>query len=744
MRFNRSALLLITLLAASSAFAGPSAQPIELWFDKPAQMSHPKGRESLGSIINEGLPIGNGRLGALIQGEPQRELLRLNEDSLWTGNDTKKGAYQLLADVSISLPGEADATGYRRDLDIEHALSHVSFVANGVHYFREFFASHPAGVLVAHFTADKPGSYSGTLALADAHAAQTKADASLLTIAAALDNGLKYETQVMVLNDGGSQHVNGDSIEFAACNAITLIIGAGTDYAMDPDHHYRGADPHERITQQVRQAAGRAYESLRDEHVQDFTSMLAGRCSLDLGPSSDPQRAMPTDERRKAASRTFDPEMEQLIFQYGRYLMISCSRPGGLPANLQGLWNDTNAPPWDSDYHANINVQMNYWPVEVTNLSDCHLPLFDLVDSQLPIWRAVTLKSKDLKTPAGELSTRGWAIRTEHNIYGDTNWNWDKTANAWYCLHYWEHYAFSLDRAFLEKRAYPVMKETVQYWEDHLKALPDGRLVVPDGWSPEHGPRQDGVSYNQEIVWDLFNNYVQASQTLGVDSDYREHVRQMRDKLVTPGIGSWGQLLEWMTELHDKLLDTPNDHHRHTSHLFGVYPGRQISEAATPDLAKAALVSLKARGDTGDVREWSFAWRTALYARLHDSEGAHRELMHFLAATTPNCFGNHPPMQMDGNFGITAAIAEMLVQSHEGEINLLPALPAQWQQGSVTGLHARGGFEISLEWKAGKLASCTIHGPANASTEIRYGSVVRHLTLPEKGTLTFTANNFDN
>ncbi len=270
-----------------------------------------------------------------------------------------------------------------------------------------------------------------------------------------------------------------------------------------------------------------------------------------------------------------DPQLEELLFQYGRYLLISCSRLGGLPANLQGLWNDSNNPPWHSDYHANINIQMNYWLAEPANLSECAVPFFDLVDSQLPAWRKATQSDAEFKTPDGQFARRGFAIRTSHNIYGGMGWKWDDTANAWYAWHFWEHYAFTGDKKFLARTAYPYLKEVCQFWEDHLKQLPDGRLVVPHAWSPEHGPVEDGVSYSQEIVWDLFNHYVQAADALGVDKSYRDKIAGMRDRLATPGIGSWGQLLEWMHEQHSPKypeLDTPNDHHRHTSHLFDFIP----------------------------------------------------------------------------------------------------------------------------------------------------------------------------
>jgi len=732
-------LVYATVLLAGAA----SAQELKLWYDKPAR-----------NWSAEALPLGNGRLGCMVFGGVARERIQFNDDSLWTGDENptgdykSMGAYQNFGDLLIDLgraPGAGDGSGteaeprggdgYERALSLAEAEHRVTFRKDGVTHTRTAFASHPDEVIVLRWTADRAGAVSGVIKLQGAHGETTKAEGATLGFAGTLKNGLAYEARAQVVAKGGAVEPDGSALQLRGCDEVLILIAAGTSYVPDYGKKYQGPPPGERLRGQLEAAGKRSYDDLRARHLADHQKLF-GRVAVAWGETAPavrgsplPATGAPTD-RRLAAYRAggADPELEALVFQMGRYLLVSCSRRPGLPANLQGLWNDSNSPPWHSDYHANINVQMNYWLAEPANLADCHLPLFDLIQSQLEPWRKATQADKEFRTASGR--TRGWALRTSHNISGGLGWKWDKTANAWYCLHLWEHYAFGGDKEYLKTVAYPIMKETCEFWEDHLKALPDGRLVVPKAWSPEHGPDEDGVSYSQEIVWDLFNNYVAAADALGADKAYRDQVAAMRDKLVTPKIGKWGQLQEWMVD-----RDDPKDQHRHTSHLFAVYPGRQISVARTPELAKAAAVSLAARGEAGDSRRsWTWPWRCALWARLGQADDAGRMVRGLLTYNMlPNLFANHPPFQMDGNFGITAAICEMFLQSQDGDIVLLPALPKAWPTGRVSGLCARGGFEVDIAWQDGKLVEATVRSRLGSPCKVRYGGKTADLKIPAGG-----------
>ena len=684
-------------------------------------------------------------MGAMIFGGVPLEHIQFNEQSLWSGDnnwdvkyetgDHGFGSYRNFGDIFIEFSDHSAITNYSRALDILTGISATTFSQNDVNYNREAFASHPDQVIAFNFRASKKRALSGKISMRSAQGAKTIAAGTALTFMGEMPNKLKYAAVLKLLHENGEIKVKDSCLVFENCNSITLLLDARTNYKPDFKSGWRGEDPMPLIEREVNTAVSKSYRILKEAHIKDFTS-LATRASINIGSSDKETLSLPIDERLKRyASGDVDPDLEEIMFQYGRYLLISCSRPGGLPANLQGLWNDSNNPPWASDYHNNINIQMNYWAAETTNLSECQIPLVDFIIAALEPCRIATRKAFGEKV-------RGWTARTSQSIFGGNGWEWNIPASAWYAHHLYEHWAFTRDNDYLRNIAYPAIKEVCEFWEDNLKKMPDGTLLVPNGWSPEHGPREDGIMFDQQLVWDLFQNYLEIAKALDIDSGYQKKVQNMQNHLGENKIGRWGQLQEWQED-----RDDPDDQHRHTSNLFAVYPGRQINTTKTPELAAAAIISLRSRSGNygkninkpftvastvGDSRRsWTWPWRCALWARLGDGEHAEIMLRGLLTYNTlPNLFCSHPPFQMDGNFGIPAAMTEMLLQSHADEIQLLPAVPKVWAtEGSFKGLCARGGYIVNCSWKEGKVTSYSISSSKPGKVKVRINGDVKEVEV---------------
>lgn len=706
----------------------------------------------------ESLPIGGGALGASVHGTLASELLTFNEKTLWTGGPGSAqgydfgnwtaprpgaltgvqerldregalgpdavaaelgqarrgyGAYQVFGELHLDVPGApvAPDASYRRGLDLRTALAFVAYSHEGVAHTREFFVSHPGSVIAGRLAADRPGQVAFTLRYTSPRNDFTaSATGDRLTVRGALkDNGLRFEAQIRVRTTGGTVTAGADgSLTVTGADSAWFFLAAGTDYA-DTCPAYRGQDPHTEVTAAVDTAAATTYERVRDAHVKDHRTLF-DRVTLDIGQQLPD---LPTDQLLSAytgGTSAADRALEALFFQYGRYLLIASSRPGSLPANLQGVWNNSTNPPWSADYHSNINLQMNYWLAEVTNLAETTAPYDRYIEA---------MREPGRRTAKEMFGTAGWVVHNETNPFGFTgvhDWStafWFPEAAAWLTQQMYEHYRFSGSTDYLRSTAYPAMKEAAEFWLANLRTDPrDGLLVVTPSYSPEHGDFTAGAAMSQQIVHDLLTSTLEAARTLGEAPAFRDRLESALDNL-DPGlrVGSWGQLQEWKAD-----RDDPADDHRHVSHLFGLHPGRQIEAGST--WAEAAKVSLGARGDGGTG--WSKAWKINFWARLRDGSHAHKMLAEQLKSSTlPNLWDTHPPFQIDGNFGAASGIAEMLLQSQHDAVDILPALPAAWPDGSVRGLRARGGFTVDIEWAAGQARRVVITASRTRELTVR-------------------------
>jgi len=729
-KWKAAGLLIIFALVGNLAQAQVKNDQLKVWDNKPAK-----------DWMTQAYPIGNGKLGAMVFSGVDQEHIQFNESSLWTGDEHETGSYQAFGDVFIQFKNvdASKASAYQRVLNLNDALLQTSYKYNQASFDRTYFSSHPDQVMVFNYTSNAKNAYSVTIRLKDAHLGKTQGSSNQLTFSGILDNGLKYAATLEIRHEGGTLSIDKDAegnsqIHLESANAFTLFLSAATDYLNQRAKHWKGENPELVVGRNLVNVRKKKYEVLKSNHIKDYQSLF-NRVALQIGKGKVTEN-VPTVQRILNYKKNEEPGLEILLFQYGRYLLISSSRKGGLPANLQGLWNNSNNPPWRSDYHSNINIQMNYWPAEPTNLAESNVPYLDYINSM----RAVKKENTQKEYPG----VRGWTVKTENNIFGGESFLWNTPGSAWYAQALWVHYAFNQDKTYLKTFAYPILKEISEFWDDHLKRRADGSIVAPNGWSPEHGPTEDGVSYDQQIVYDLFTNYMEAADSLKIDAGYRNHIAKLREGLLKPKIGKWGQLQEWEAD-----KDDPNDKHRHASHLFALHPGRQISVTKTPELARAAEVSLTARGD--ESTGWSMAWKMNFWARLHNGNHAYKILKNFITLVGGEgidynqgggIYGNllcaHPPFQIDGNFGYTAGVAEMLLQSQEGFIDFLPAIPDEWKSsGEVKGLKVRGNITVSFKWKNGKVTSYRLTTPNTQKVGLKVNGVLTTIVIKN----TYIKNN---
>ena len=641
------------------------------------------------------------------------------------GNFTTMGEFYI--ETGHSMIGLGD---YKRILSLDSALAVVQYDKEGVNYQRNYFVSYPANTLVMKYTASKPGMQNLVFSYAPNPVSEGKMEADGnegLVWKAALDNsGMQYTIRVKAVAKGGKQFVRDGKIYIAHADEVCFYVTADTDYKInfDPDFSdpkaYVGVNPDETTKAWMDNAVAKGYDELFKEHYADYAALF-NRVQIDINPNAPMTlefpgvNNLPTPERLKSY-RTGKPDfgLERLYYQFGRYLLISSSRPGNMPANLQGLWHNNVDGPWRVDYHNNINLQMNYWPACATNLDECVMPLVDFIRTLIKPG-AVTAKSY--------FGARGWTASISSNIFGftaplisqDMSWNFNPMAGPWLATHIWDYYDYTRDKKFLKEIGYDIIKNSAIFTVDYLWKKPDGTYTAAPSTSPEHGPIDQGATFVHAVVREILLDAIAASEVLGVDSKLRKEWKEVLAKLAPYEIGRYGQIMEW-----SKDIDDPKDEHRHVNHLFGLHPGHTISPVTTPVLAEASKVVLVHRGD--GATGWSMGWKLNQWARLHDGNHAYTLFGNLLKnGTLDNLWDTHAPFQIDGNFGGTAGITEMLMQSHMGFIHLLPALPDAWEEGAIKGICAKGGFDVDITWSEGKLVEVTVTSKCGERCNLRYG-----------------------
>ena len=761
-------IILLTFFVGSACVSVPeSPNNLKLWYNKPAQK------------WTEALPIGNGGLGAMIFGGIENDRIQFNEETLWNGspNDyARKGAvqhldkirqllfdgkqkeaeeyamsefmsvpprqktYQAFGDLNLHFPNQTEITNYQRELDLATAVHRVSYQTNGVNYTREYLSSNPDQAIAIQLTADQKKALTFTIDFDALHEekAITASGESLTLKVQVKDGALRGVASLKVISDGKIAVIE-NQLSVSEAKTATIYLTAATNYVRYNDV---SGNPEQKVEETLAKVETKKYKDVRAAHVADYQELF-NRFEVEFAEND--RVKLPTNERIIAFSKEAnDPQLLALYIQYGRYLLISSSRPGTQPANLQGIWNDQLAPAWDSKWTVNINTEMNYWPVEVANLSECHEPLFNMIADCAETGKLVAKE---------HYNATGWVLHHNTDIWRGTapinhsNHGIWVTGGAWLCQHLWERYLFSQDKEFLKNKAYPLMKGAAEFFTQFLITDPKtGFLISTPSNSPENGGLVAGPTMDHQIIRALFRSCIEAAEILGTDQAFAQKLNEMLPRIAPNQIGKHGQLQEWM---EDK--DDPNNKHRHVSHLWGVHPGKEINWKATPDLMKAARQSLIYRGDDGTG--WSLAWKINFWARFLDGNHAY-DMVKMLfrpvqiddvvytggGGSYTNLFDAHPPFQIDGNFGAPAGMIEMLVQSHLETIDILPALPDALPSGKIAGVCARGGFELTFNWENGKLLKLQVLSKAGQKCHLRYGEKSVEMATEKGKTYSFDGN----